>query len=150
MSEEGLIFRNMREEWRTYKKIWKGYLFYSECYPFKGVSKWIEALRSGDYKQGNRLLRDIEDNYCCLGVLCEVMGVPVEPKGSLYLYDQHPDILPPYIFSDTPLNSRSGAFSGIYVCEGTRFSNLAMMNDHGLSFEVIADILDTIYFDPEK
>ena len=34
-------------------------------------AKWVEALRSGDYKQGTNRLR-IGDEYCCLGVLCDV------------------------------------------------------------------------------
>jgi hypothetical protein len=38
------------------------------------ISKWLVALRSGDYKQGQFLLRDIDDNFCCLGVACDVIG----------------------------------------------------------------------------
>lgn len=40
---------------------------------------WIEALRSGKYKQGNHHMR-IEDSddgsltYCCLGVLTDALG----------------------------------------------------------------------------
>jgi hypothetical protein len=37
-------------------------------------AEWIAALRSGKYKQGRLFLRDSEDNYCCLGVLCEIAG----------------------------------------------------------------------------
>ena len=34
--------------------------------------KWIKALRSGRYKQGQEFL--LKDNrYCCLGVLCKVL-----------------------------------------------------------------------------
>lgn len=38
---------------------------------------WIEALRSGEYEQGKFRLKtrgvgDGPDEYCCLGVLCEV------------------------------------------------------------------------------
>lgn len=48
-------------------------------------TKWIQALRSGKYKQGFGVLRG-EDCYCCLGVLCdlnedtdwEVLDNPVE------------------------------------------------------------------------
>lgn len=39
--------------------------------------KWINALRSGKYKQGDGSLYRCEDNekfYCCLGVLCQVTG----------------------------------------------------------------------------
>ena len=34
-------------------------------------NKWVEALRSGKYKQGRGQLNS-ENRYCCLGVLCEV------------------------------------------------------------------------------
>jgi hypothetical protein len=35
--------------------------------------KWVEALRSGEYQQGEgHLFKD--DSYCCLGVLCKVAG----------------------------------------------------------------------------
>ncbi len=37
--------------------------------------KWLKALRSGEYKQGNGRLRNESDCYCCLGVLCDVSGV---------------------------------------------------------------------------
>lgn len=40
--------------------------------------KWIEALRSGEYSQGKESLRDGNGNYCCLGVLAEIQGVPRE------------------------------------------------------------------------
>lgn len=49
--------------------------------------KWLEALRSGEYKQGKRTLRRIEldggYSYCCLGVLAELAvkeGVIDAPK----------------------------------------------------------------------
>jgi hypothetical protein len=35
-------------------------------------AKWLEALRSGNYRQGRGLLRNLENDYCCLGVLCDV------------------------------------------------------------------------------
>lgn len=35
--------------------------------------KWVEALRSGDYKQARSCLYDPETNsYCCLGVLTDI------------------------------------------------------------------------------
>lgn len=39
--------------------------------------KWLEALRSGEYKQGREHLRDESNQFCCLGVLCDI----VDPKG---------------------------------------------------------------------
>lgn len=40
-------------------------------------ARWLAALRSGEYQQGQNQLRDSEDHFCCLGVLCDV----VDPDG---------------------------------------------------------------------
>jgi hypothetical protein len=39
--------------------------------------KWIDALLSGHYHQGNGSLRNANDEFCCLGVLADL----VEPDG---------------------------------------------------------------------
>lgn len=33
-------------------------------------AKWVAALRSGKYKQGRGRLKNTNNEYCCLGVLC--------------------------------------------------------------------------------
>lgn len=46
------------------------------------IEKWIEALRSGEYKQGQRFLRvdtDEGPRYCCLGVLADLIGCSWKP-----------------------------------------------------------------------
>jgi hypothetical protein len=35
-------------------------------------AKWVAALLSGEYKQGKGWLRSRQDDYCCLGVLCDL------------------------------------------------------------------------------
>lgn len=54
-------------------------------------NRWVEALRSGTYKQGKHRLKRVgqfplDRNYCCLGVLCEVAGLEFEedPYESLF------------------------------------------------------------------
>jgi hypothetical protein len=37
-------------------------------------TKWLKALRSGRYKQGNSELLNDRGSYCCLGVLAKVQG----------------------------------------------------------------------------
>lgn len=38
-------------------------------------TKWIAALRSGEFEQAQGELHDARnDSYCCLGVLCKVAG----------------------------------------------------------------------------
>jgi hypothetical protein len=41
---------------------------------------WVEALRSGKYKQGRGKLRNESNEFCCLGVLCNLHA------------QEHPDI----------------------------------------------------------
>lgn len=36
------------------------------------AEKWVEALESGDFRQGTGRLRCGGDHYCCLGVACEI------------------------------------------------------------------------------
>lgn len=36
-------------------------------------TRWVAALRSGEYKQGERrVLNDDKGGFCCLGVLCDI------------------------------------------------------------------------------
>lgn len=45
-------------------------------------TRWVEALRSGEYEQGVSRLKYTPNggtsSYCCLGVLSELCGVPQE------------------------------------------------------------------------
>lgn len=54
------------------------------------IAKWVEALRSGEYKQTQGFLEK-EGSYCCLGVYCEVTGIPysksVRDKFGVYQED---------------------------------------------------------------
>ena len=34
--------------------------------------QWADALESGKYKQGTEALRDVNNEYCCIGVLCDI------------------------------------------------------------------------------
>jgi hypothetical protein len=62
--------------------------------------RWIDALESGDYEQGRSVLATVADDgkrkYCCLGVLCEVLGIPGVKAGShlSILYDGADIVLP--------------------------------------------------------
>ncbi len=53
----------------------------SEPFEFGPIqTKWLEALESGNYKQGQGRLCALTDKgdkaYCCLGVLCELLNLP--------------------------------------------------------------------------
>ena len=34
--------------------------------------KWKKALISGEYKQGKEVLKQLDNSFCCLGVLCDI------------------------------------------------------------------------------
>lgn len=43
---------------------------------------WVEALRSGEYEQGELYLRK-DGRHCCLGVLCELVGLQISDGGMM-------------------------------------------------------------------
>jgi hypothetical protein len=91
-------------------------------------NKWIEALRSGKYKQGRNYLR-MGDSFCCLGVLCDVDD-PSKWRANHFvsarMYGDNLSCLPDYF----PLSPRARA-------------SLMRMNDvQNKSFEEIADWIE--------
>jgi hypothetical protein len=124
------------------------------------VQDWIEALRSGEYAQGQEALRSSE-GYCCLGVACAIA-----PEISEETKAKYPDIFDDrWIYSYTDSTGRpnwSEAFLpegaedlyGLFSsngrpCEGTtdtlddgKWALLWDLNDEGWSFAQIADLLE--------
>lgn len=58
-------------------------------------AKWVAALRSGKYTKGTGRLCRIEENgtrtYCCLGVLCEVLGIKGKDLNATRVYGPEED-----------------------------------------------------------
>ena len=56
-------------------------------------AEWITALRSGTYRQGCGVLKNLAGEFCCLGVLCEIAKIPndgtqlLDEAGSTAGYD---------------------------------------------------------------
>lgn len=97
--------------------------------PFK--QEWIEALRSGKYKQGVKYLRYNEE-FCCLGVLCDLVAPTAWQKHDcwdFYYNDGIEGYLPPSVID------KVGLFSN-------QENKLAVMNDNGKTFEEIADYIE--------
>lgn len=105
--------------------------------------KWVDALRSGEYEQGRGFLCK-EEKYCCLGVLCEVAGIQRQLvhvfttiNAGISVYEGRGPKLPPQAALDfVGLSSDIGMFLG---GEGT----LVEMNDDGVSFLTIADLIES-------
>jgi hypothetical protein len=98
---------------------------------------WVEALRSGLYKQGIGVLRNTENEYCCLGVLCDIY----DDQG----WGQPNDYMYPYFGSEGFLPLKVQEWAGI-TNEGQLISaedhTLVHFNDTGSSFTEIADFIE--------
>lgn len=106
-------------------------------------AQWLDALRSGRFKQGAGAL-NFGGRHCCLGVLCEVAGLKALPRsdGMGKGYDAREYIAPGSStimrlwISDPKFADQIGLPDAI--------ASLAMrLNDDGKSFNEIADHLET-------
>ena len=70
--------------------------------------KWLQALESGEYKQGFRKLRNSNGEFCCLGVACEVAGLKSEGDSYYYGSDFNDTILPGNFYKELGLKSEGG------------------------------------------
>lgn len=106
-----------------------------DCLPKKMKDRWLEALRSGEFVQGEEFLcvqREGEEfaRFCCLGVAAHIFErAPWEemerPWGKVCLFDK---------------DDRDYAFRG-----GLRLdvrNALTILNDSGATFEVIANVIE--------
>jgi hypothetical protein len=115
---------------------------------------WIEALRSGKYKQTKEKLRSRNGAMCCLGVLCDVAGLKKEYRNGHYYYsygnDEDSMELPDEFAEAFGMQNISGVFPKV---EGQRFQtirpkgvetdSLIQMNDDGkYTFKDIADVIE--------
>ena len=89
-------------------------------------AKWVNALRSGDYRQAKGALK-YAGGFCCLGVLCDLQGANFDN-----IKQQ---------FGTLSLCHSPSDFLGT-VPDGIR-TKVAEMNDYGASFLEIADYIET-------
>lgn len=98
--------------------------------------KWVAALRSGNYQQGQGSLRT-ENRYCCLGVLCEITGCRWRSEPDMFVA----------LYKDSSTGST-------YIPEQLREElgmslvdeeKLATRNDTGATFSELADVIETYF-----
>lgn len=111
-------------------------------------AKWLEALRSGLFPQGRGFLATRLDDgkveYCCLGVLCEVLSIPSDPCTTnsgipILKYDGEHYNLPASAMKAAGLDSHRGF--RLPDEQGGRY--LDTINDSGASFTSIARLIET-------
>lgn len=91
-------------------------------------AKWVSALRSGKYKQTTGIMYD-QGAHCCLGVLCEVAGA--KRRGGRFIHKRTNGI---YLLPE--------ALRKQVALDGQQESHLTRLNDHGKTFDQIADYIE--------
>jgi hypothetical protein len=127
------------------------------------MQQWVDALRSGKYTQGRSALRNRDDEYCCLGVACDVSGTGKwRPTGEIYdaegkatdwYYTYGPD-------DDSRLRGTSAALLPEDVMDwlGVGMDNPILARKHATdwndvmsaSFDTIADLIEEEYLHGRK
>jgi hypothetical protein len=102
----------------------------------KNMEKRVKALHSGKYKQGVKKLKR-DDTYCCLGVLCEINGVETQGRELPSLADLYT------IDLKNPDRKLKKCYNTVI---GTS-DQLSELNDYGLSFKEITNIIEENYKD---
>ncbi len=106
------------------------------------AEKWVAALRSGEYTQGYGGLKQYRDGvarHCCLGVLCEVLGILEEPSSvpEHVKFDDNTAYISEKVKRLVGLSTHDGELSI------NPYNSLVYMNDHGATFEEIATVIET-------
>jgi len=122
--------------------------------------RWVEALRSGQYRQTREQLVDhnntLGPRYCCLGVLCEIAVadgvVRYDERDNTYVSEENPsdynDTALPWAvarWAGLPLEDEYGNFPSevpVWI-EGAQTICLTTLNDgRDYNFDQIADVIE--------
>lgn len=138
------------------------------------IQLWVDALRSGKYKQGQFRLC-VDDKYCCLGVMCEVAidgGVNITKENTVdaglgcevTTYNGKAALLPPDVFrwfglyDSSPevtvkpghgIKELNGSFDE-YEANGWDYPLTDLNDDLCATFEQIADLIEAEWLKEES
>jgi len=125
-------------------------------------AKWIEKLKSGEYKQGKDMLHNrFENTFCCLGVLCDMYskekGVPwnnlIHNSPESFMYNSE-HYLPEKVIEwagfdveeEKKLIDHQYIYSSASVEELVEKTpnecSLPQLNDGGKDFKYISNVID--------
>lgn len=117
----------------------------------KNIQLWVDALRSGNYEQGQQVLQ-ASGRYCCLGVACKV----AQDNGVDVCTSDEGRLLGNTLASQRPtqhwlgLRNNLGELPGnaSFEPDNENLTSLITLNDdRALSFEEIADRIETHWQD---
>lgn len=118
----------------------------------ENAKKWVEALRSGEFKQATGHLRT-QSGHCCMGVLCELFmreggSLHVENCGGISgatFFDNDATLLPKKVQRWAGLKDWKGRFLTNTPDNGDvkTADCLTAINDRGATFAEIADLIES-------
>ena len=149
-----LLFKNMAyyaekfpKDYPEYNYVWPVTKEQYRMTPKEFRQKWVEALRSGIYKQGQDFLKK-DDKYCCLGVVCELynkyfpdkLEITIGKKLGQTIFQSQSSWLPIRVKKALGLRHTSGS----YIDQNNEPRSLGSDNDYfKASFSEIADIIES-------
>lgn len=107
--------------------------------PKRFKEKWLKALRSGEYKQGETFLfNNLENSYCCLGIAGSICGLKNKSLSCGSLYTEEGG------FSKYQIKKIEKVLPEILIGDFDNYivARLANMNDSGRSFKQIANWIE--------
>jgi hypothetical protein len=114
----------------------------------ENAKKWVAALRSGEYRQAQQVLRK-ENKFCCLGVACDLYGkehgIEWKKVGDAYYFLDEKMVLPKSVKEWLGTLTSGTFFEDKSVPEKDRYrhTQLSSKNDRDSSFAEIADIIES-------
>ena len=104
--------------------------------------KWVTALRSGKYMQGQGYLKDEDGGYCCLGVLCDIFAKEKSKLGVKFVREG--DETWSFMGSGATLPVAVVEWAGLDSADPTIWPVTAVnLNDHeNRSFKYIARMIE--------
>lgn len=114
------------------------------------MKRWVNALRSGKYKQGTGALRQetkTTPKFCCLGVLCDLhrkeIGADYSWSDSTYCRKGRrleTGVLPRVVMKWAGLKDRDPSLVDHYALVQDRYT-ASDLNDNGKRFKTIAKLI---------
>ena len=120
------------------------------------MEKWVNALRSEEYKQGQGNLCDSKNRFCCLGVLTELfiqeknkntkngkLKYGWEEKNGFLTFEGEELVLTNKVMKWSGMKTNSGIIKN----NSLKDESLAIMNDKYFSFKDLANIIEEKYLE---
>lgn len=110
------------------------------------VDLWCRALESGEYAQGVESLQN-GDCYCCLGVLSDIYEIVAEDDLPRDVHGDYDEAILAGKFEKVRewinLNTNEGRLDEPLVFREITPSTLAALNDAGMEFKELAEVISS-------